>query len=278
MSDPMESNSEVLFTVITPALNCAEFIRRNIESVRHQGVPANRLEHWVIDGGSTDETVEILKTEPDVLWISERDKGLSDAVNKGICRAKGEWIAWLNADDELFPGALATVLEWSARFPDADIFCGDETILRYDGTQEQVIKGRPYTYDDLLAREPGINQASTFLRRRLVERIGGLDVSIRDAMDYEWLVRATRVATCVYIPRVLSIYHRRKGSIMDSHMVDFFRTFRAVRRIHHRKWTESLEWLSLYYIWTEPLRRIKWFREIVRWVKRCFGREPLHPC
>jgi len=273
----MNSEPEILFTVITPALNSAAFLRRNIASVRNQQLPSGRLEHWVIDGGSVDGTLEILKSAPDVRWISEPDRGLSDAVNKGLARARGEWIAWLNADDELSLEALKTVLAWATRHPGVDLFCGDEIILRYDGTQEQIIKGWPYTYDDLLARRPGINQASTFLRRRVVEQIGPLDVTIRDAMDYEWLVRATQVSTCVYIPQVLSIYHRREGSIMDSHMADFFRTFRRIRRAHHRNRTEYLEWLSLYYIWTEPLRRVRWLRRAVRRVRRWIGGEALHP-
>lgn len=267
----------LLFSVVTPALNCVDYLERNIESVKRQGLGVGQLEHWIIDGGSTDGTVEFLKSRNDVKWISETDNGLSDAVNKGLRRAQGEWVAWLNADDELCPGALRTVLDCSERYPDVDMFCGDEIILRYDGTQEQVVKGWPYTYDDLLARRSGINQASTFLRRRLVERIGGLDVTIRDAMDYEWLVRATHVAACVYIPKTLSIYHRRQGSIMDRRMVDFFKTFRAVRKSHHRRKTESLEWLALYYIWTDPLRRVGWIRTIVRWMKRLLGREPIHP-
>lgn len=274
----MGSDPSVLFTVITPALNCGAYIRHNIDSVHRQGLSPDRLEHWVIDGGSTDNTVEILKSIPDVQWISEPDKGLSDAVNKGLMRARGEWIAWLNADDELYPGALNTVLDWATQHPNIDIFCGDEIILRYDGTQEQVVKGWTYTYDALLARRPGINQASTFLRRRLVERIGGLDVTNHYAMDYEWLVRATQVAECVYIPQILSIYHRRQGSITDSHLADQFRIFLAVRRTHNRKRTEYLEWLSFYYLATEPWRRMRWFRRIVRRIKRLFGREPLHPC
>lgn len=266
------------FSVVTPSLNCAEFLARNIKSVKNQGYGTEHLEHWIIDGGSTDGTVEFLRLQKDIRWISEPDKGLSDAVNKGLIRSRGQWIAWLNADDELQPGALRTILEWSERHPDVEMFCGDEIILRYDGAQEQIIKGWPYTYDDLLSRRPGINQASTFLHRRLVERIGGLDVNIRYAMDYEWFVRATRVAKCVYIPQVLSIYHRRQGSIMDSHMADHFRTFRSVRRNHQRKSTEYLEWLSLCYLWTEPLRRIRWFRKIIRQAKRVLGHTPLHPC
>lgn len=265
------------FSVVTPSLNCAEFLARNIKSVKNQGYGTEHLEHWIIDGGSTDGTVEFLRLQKDIRWISEPDKGLSDAVNKGLIRSRGQWIAWLNADDELQPGALRTILEWSERHPDVEMFCGDEIILRYDGAQEQIIKGWPYTYDDLLSRRPGINQASTFLHRRLVERIGGLDVNIRYAMDYEWFVRATRVAKCVYIPQVLSIYHRRQGSLMDAHMADHFRTFQSVRRRYNRPANEPLGRQIFFYLATDRLRRTPWIRRAVRWIKGMFGVKPLHP-
>ena len=114
--------NQPFFSVVTPSLNCVEYLARNIESVNSQGYWAGQLEHWIIDGGSTDGTVEFLRSRNDVRWISEPDKGLSDAVNKGLIRARGQWIAWLNADDELFPGALSTVLNWAASQPDVDIF------------------------------------------------------------------------------------------------------------------------------------------------------------
>ena len=95
------------FSVITPSYNCKEFILENIQSVRAQGLGPEELEHWIIDGGSTDGTVELLKSETGIHWISELDKGLADAVNKGILRSKGEWIIWLNADDLLASDACA---------------------------------------------------------------------------------------------------------------------------------------------------------------------------
>ena len=260
--------NQPLFSVVTPSLNCAEYLARNIESVNSQGCEAGQLEHWIIDGGSSDGTVEFLRSRNDVQWVSEPDRGLSDAVNKGIQRSSGVWIAWLNADDQLAPGALAAVRDCARTHPDARLLCGDEVILRYDGTQEQIIKGWPYTFEDLLARRPGVNQASTFVHRDVVRRVGVLDVDVRYAMDYEWLVRVTRVFPCVYIPQVLSIYQRRYGSIMDAHMADHFRTLRAVRRQYRRRRTEPLEWMILFYLSTEPLRGIRWLRRTVRRLRR----------
>ena len=269
--------NQPLFSVVTPALNCAKYLERNIESVKSQGFGPEQVEHWIIDGDSTDETVALLKSRTDVRWTSEPDRGLSDAVNKGIQRSSGLWIAWLNADDLFAPGALAAVREHALRFPDVRVFCGDQVILRYDGTQEQVVRGWPYTFDDLLARNPSINQASTFVHRDAVAKVGILDVSILDAMDYEWMVRIAREFRCVYIPQVLSLYQRRAGSIMDAHTASFYRTFRAVRRRYGRSRREPLEWLIAAYLATEPLRRVRWLRRGVRWVKRQTGFEPLHP-
>ena len=101
------------FSVITPSFNCGNCIADNFRSVRDQGFPPDQLEQWVIDGGSTDGTVELLTQQPDIKWISETDRGLSDAVNKGIQRATGDWIIWLNADDLLAKDACKIFLECS---------------------------------------------------------------------------------------------------------------------------------------------------------------------
>src|SRR5437667_5497465 len=95
-----------LFTVVTPSLNCGVYLPRNLASVQSQGLPQREIEQWVIDGGSTDGTVELLNRQAGIHYISEKDGGLSHAVNKGIQRASGLWIIWLNADDELAPGVL----------------------------------------------------------------------------------------------------------------------------------------------------------------------------
>jgi len=265
------------FTIVTPSLNCGDFILENIDSIRKQGLPADQIEHWVIDGGSTDGTLDILKKQPDIQWISEKDKGLSDAVNKGIQRAKGDWVLWLNADDTLADGALKLFLEYAEKYPQIRVFCGDEAILRYDGTVEMISKGWDYNLNELLGMRTGMNQASTFVHREAYAKAGLLDVSIRYAMDYEWLVRAMHQFECIYIPHVLSNYRRRKGSIMDANMAKHFETFLAVRRTYKQPVLSLAEFRIRFYIYTDWLRRVTWFRKCVRKVKKVFGCEPQHP-
>src|SRR5665213_1950029 len=161
----------MLFSVITPSLNCKDFILENIRSVREQGFGPEQLEHWIIDGGSSDGTLNLLREQKDVHWISEPDKGLSDAVNKGIQRASGDWIIWLNADDFLATNALNIFLENVKRHPDIRIFAGDETILAYDGSIEQVVPGWDYNLKDLLGTRTDMNQASTFVHRELYQKV-----------------------------------------------------------------------------------------------------------
>jgi glycosyltransferase involved in cell wall biosynthesis len=267
----------MLFSIVTPSFNCADFIEENFASIRKQGIPADQLEHWVIDGGSTDGTVDILKRSPDVKWISERDRGLSDAVNKGIQRAVGDWIIWLNADDFLADNALKTFLTYAQKYPDIRMFCGSQTLLRYDGTVEQTIQGWDYNLKDLLGTKTSIIQASTLVHREVFTKAGLLDISISDAMDYEWLVRAMHHYRCVAIPEVLTFYRRRAGSIMDANPVKFYMTILALRRRYQKPRLSRAEFRLLFYIYTDWLRRIRWLRRGVRYVKGLAGKKPLHP-
>src|SRR6266404_2031073 len=142
--------SRQFFTVVTPSLNCGALLPRNLKSVHSQGLPPEEIEHWVIDGGSKDETLGILKQQSHVKYISEKDKGLSDAVNKGIQRASGQWIIWLNADDELAPGALTAFKDALKNFTETYLFCGAQKVFAYDGRLESITEGWNYNLHDLL--------------------------------------------------------------------------------------------------------------------------------
>ena len=264
-------------SVVTPSFNCGQYLLENIESVRWQGLGPDELEHWVIDGGSTDGTVELLRQQPDIQWISEPDRGLSDAVNKGIQRAKGDWIVWLNADDFLAEDACKVFLEYARRHPTIRIFCGEITWLRYDGSVEKIAPAWDYNLKDLLGTRTGINQSSTFIRREAYEKVGLLDVSDRYTMDYEWLVRAMHHYECVPIPHVLTFYRRRRGSITDANLVRQFENFLTIRRRYGRPRLCRAEFRIRFYLYTDWLRRIRWLRRGVRRIKKVFGKEPPHP-
>lgn len=272
-----DSGKRPIFSVVTPSFNCGRYILDNLASVRKQGFDSESLEQWVIDGGSTDGTVGILRATPGIKWISEPDQCLSDAVNKGIRRAAGAWIVWLNSDDILADSALKTFLEYAQKFPDVRVFEGAQTYLRYDGTIEGTIPGSAHRLEDILGSETGMNQASMIVHREVYEKVGLLDVNERYAMDYEWLVRAMHHYTCRPIPDVLSYYRRRPGSIMDANMLRQFQTFLAVRRRYKQPRLSRAEFRILFYIYTDRLRKILWFRRMVRGIKGCFGAKPPHP-
>jgi glycosyltransferase involved in cell wall biosynthesis len=264
-------------TVVTPSLNCAAYLPTNIESVRRQGLGPDEVEHWIIDGGSTDGTVELLRGTPAIQWLSEPDDGLSDAVNKGIRRARGQWIVWLNADDHLADGAFSVFLRYAAARPEARIFSGDLIFLGYDGSFEQRVPAWDYRLDDLLGGRTGINQSSTFVHRDVYATVGLLDVGDRYTMDYEWMVRAMHRYSCVPIPEVLTFYRRRRGSITDAHLVKQFENFLEIRRRYGRPYLSRAELRIRFYLYTDWLRRVRWLRREVRRVKGWLGRPPLHP-
>jgi glycosyltransferase involved in cell wall biosynthesis len=266
-----------LFSIVTPALNCGDLLRRNLASVHSQGLDPDEMEHWVIDGGSTDGTLALLRQNAGVKYISEEDRGLSDAVNKGIQRARGEWIIWLNADDELAPGALMAFKTAIKQYPDNYLFCGRQKMFRYDGTLYCIQDGWDYNLEELLGTRTTIIQASTFVHRSVYEKVGLLDVNCRDAMDYEWIVRAAHHYRCQPLPIILTHYHRRKGSIMDANRASFYRTFLQVRRRHGLSYLAPGEWRIRLYLMTEPLRRIVWLRRMLRRIKSMLGFKPLHP-
>jgi len=264
------------FSVVTPSFNCKDFILRNIESVRSQQF--GEVEHLIVDGGSTDGTLDILRSQKGISWISERDRGLSDAVNKGIRMTKRDWVIWLNADDFLAPNAFKVFSEYVEKYPDVKIFCGDLTMLRYDGSVEQIFPGWDYNLRDLLGMRTGINQPSTFVHREVYEKVGLLEVENRYAMDYEWVVRAMHHYRCVPIPHVLSFSQRRKGSITDVNMVKQYEEFLRLRRKYGVSYFDRAELFIRFYLYTDWMRRIPFIRRSVRRVKRLVGIEPLHPC
>ena len=266
-----------VFSIVTPALNCVKYLPRNRASIVAQGLKPNQYEHWVIDGGSTDGTVDWLRMQPGVKWISEKDRGLSHAVNKGIARSTGQWIIWLNADDELAPGALQAFLDVKPAYPGTYLFCGAQKVFGYDGTLEATAEGWDYVPEQLLGLRTAILQASTFVQRSVYDKVGLLDESYRYAMDYEWTVRAAHQFKCQPLPCVLTHYHRRRGSIMDHGIANQHREFLRVRRAWKQGRLTPAEFRLRFYLATEPFRRIRWLRLSIRKIKNLAGCKSTHP-
>ena len=221
------------FTIVTPCLNGAATLREALDSVRDQAYPAE-IEHVVVDGGSTDGTLEILEEqqqaagEARLRYLSEPDRGLSDAVNKGIRMARGDVIGWLNADDVYQPGALARVGKAFAERPEALWATGPCLIVGADGEE---IRGAVTRYKNLFLRRYSyrlhlvqnfVSCPSTFVRRDAFDRIGMLDERFKYSMDYDLWLRLGRLQPPVLLHEPLAAFRMAEGSLS---MTGFERQF-----------------------------------------------------
>jgi len=202
-----------LVSIVTPSYNQGHFIEENILSVKSQDYP--NIEHIVIDGGSTDGTVEILKQYEgtyNLCWISEPDEGHADAVNKGFAMAKGEIIGWLNSDDVYFDrGTISAVVEAFQKYPEADIIYGDCAYIWEDGTILRVQCVPSFRYSRLL-RGCFLEQPAVFFRRHVVEN-HKLDKRLKVAIDYEYWLRIGKLYRFVHIPHILAADRNHRGRI-----------------------------------------------------------------
>ena len=171
-------------TVVTPCLNPGWRLDRCIASVAAQTYP--RVEHVVVDGASTDGTVDLLRATPSVRWVSEPDSGQTDAINKGFAMGEGEILTWLNADDELLPDAVAKAV---GCFSDPAIgwSYGNTELVYPDKTQTWVAPARlrPDSFDWVMP----IPQLGWFFARWALERVGPLDETFHLSMDYDLCLR-----------------------------------------------------------------------------------------
>lgn len=193
---------------MTPSYNQAAYLEQTIRSVLAQGFP--RLEYFVIDGGSSDGSVEIIEKYAGQLagWVSEKDHGQAEAINKGLARVGGEIVAWLNSDDYYLPGAVARVVQAFEQHPEAGLVYGDVLSVDGQGQAFNLQTFRPYTLEDLMAFHI-ISQPAVFMRRSVLEQAGLLDCSYDLLLDHQLWLRLARLAPLVYVPQTLAAarYH-----------------------------------------------------------------------
>ena len=191
-----------LVSIVTPSYNQQEFLEETILSVLNQDYPA--LEYFVIDGGSTDGSVEIIKKYADKLtgWVSEPDQGQTDAINKGFARSQGKIMAWLNSDDIYQPGAVRSVVEFLQKNPEAGLVYGDTDLIDSTGRKVGRFNAQQTSYNRLMRGGVYIPQPAAFWRRELWEKSGPLDTSFYFAMDYDLWVRFAKIAPIQYTPQL----------------------------------------------------------------------------
>ncbi len=195
-----------IVSIVVPSFNQGRFVAAAIDSVLDQSYP--RVECIVIDGGSTDETIDVLRRyDKRLQWISEPDRGQSHALNKGWRMAQGEVLGWLNSDDMYRPGAIQAVVEAFLSHPEAGGVYGDCDYISATGEFLEKYETGPFDFETFFrtSRSP-IPQPAMFIRRAAYERVGPLDESLHLVMDWEYWLRVGRHFPIIYIPQTLATY------------------------------------------------------------------------
>ena len=195
-------------SIVTPSYNQASFLEQTICSVLDSAGPAS--EYFVMDGGSTDSSVEIIKKYSNRLTgcVSEKDQGQADAINKGLRKTTGEIVAWLNSDDYYLPGAIERASLAFEQNPQASLVYGDVFSVDAHNRVFNVQKFRSYDLMDLLSFNI-ISQPGVFIRRSALDQVGLLDPSYHCLLDHHLWLRLAHLAPIVYIPETLAAarYH-----------------------------------------------------------------------
>jgi glycosyltransferase involved in cell wall biosynthesis len=191
-----------LVSIITPSYNQAPFLEATLRSVLDQDYP--RLEYIVVDGGSTDGSLEILRRYETRLaaWISEPDRGQTDAINKGFALATGDILAYLNSDDTYCPDAVTEAVAYLQAHPEVGMVHAGAFYIDQVGHPVARFPSAPTSHLDLRRGAPKIAQQAAFFRAEVWKMVGPLDPSFFYAMDYDLWVRISAVTPMAFVPRI----------------------------------------------------------------------------
>ena len=204
-------------SIVTPSFNQAEFFEETILSVLGQDYP--HLEYIIIDGGSNDGSVDILHRYNDQLayWVSEPDKGQTDAINKGCQLATGDIIAYVNSDDIYCPSAISKVVDYFLKHPEVDLVYGDALHIDRKGALLSIVRTGEVDLVRYLSNTFYLPQPAVFFRRRILDEIGYFDLHYNLAMDKEFWTRSLLHFKAGYLPEILAklrIYNEAKSSYL----------------------------------------------------------------
>jgi glycosyltransferase involved in cell wall biosynthesis len=250
-----------LVSIVTPSYNQAQFLEETIQSVFDQNY-AN-IEYIIIDGASTDNSLEIIKRSTDRLtyWVSEPDQGQTDAINKGFACARGEILAWINSDDTYQPHAVKEAVEFLNSHPEIGMVYGDANLIDEKGAVIGKFPARQTDYRRLRRGYVHIPQQASFFRASLWKEVGPLDPTFYFAMDYDLWVRIAHLAPIHYHPQLWANFrlHRSGKSVVEDS-----RCWPEMLRVHQREGGNMFSWLvfkakvrPLVYGWLPMSLRIR---------------------
>lgn len=209
-------------SIVTPSFNQATFLEKTILSVIGQDYP--NLEYFVVDGGSTDGSLEIIQKYSNQIqwWVSEKDSGQAEAINKGFSHASGEIIAWVNSDDFYLPGAITQAVQALGENPSAAFVFGEVQVLNENGETINILKYGDWGLKELMSFHI-IGQPAVFMRREALLRAGMLDTQYHFLLDHQLWLRLASAAEIRYVPQLWAGAHYHAGSKNAARGVEFGR-------------------------------------------------------
>jgi glycosyltransferase involved in cell wall biosynthesis len=255
-----------LVSIVTPSFNQAQFLEQTILSVLGQDYP--HIEYLIVDGGSTDGSLEIIQRYVPRLawWVSEADQGQTDAINKGFNHAQGDILAWLNSDDTYQPGAIGQAVDYLQSHREAGMVYGDANLIDANGDIIGKFPARQTDYRRLRRGYAHIPQQASFFRASLWKQVGPLDPTFYFAMDYDLWVRLARISELHYRPDLWANFrlHGSGKSVLADN-----RCWPEMLRVHYRDGGSRFSRLvlkaklrPLIYAWM-PLRLKVWLRRVL---------------
>ena len=225
-------SSSPLISIVTPSYNQARFLEETIQSVLNQSYP--KLEYIIVDGGSQDGSLEIIRRYAERLawWVSEPDLGQTDAINKGFAHAHGEILAWINSDDTYLPMALAAAAACLQAMPEAGMVYGDANLIDENGQVIGRFPARQTDYQRLRRGFVHIPQQAAFFRASLWREVGPLDPTFYFAMDYDLWVRLARLSKLHYEPTPWANFRLHPGG---KSLLQDDRCWPEMLRVHQRE-------------------------------------------
>ena len=260
MFNNKSASGKPLVTVVTVVRNGKEHLENAIQSVLSQTY--DNIEYIIVDGGSTDGTIDIIKKYDDSIdfWISEPDKGIGDAFNKGIIASHGVIIGLLNSDDWYSPNHLEQGVHALINSEEDFVF-GDLLFYDASGTVLYRIRGNPNYACVIHSKMPELSHPTVLAKRTAYENTGLFDIQYRYAMDYEWFLRLhTRGGKGIYVQDMVG--HMRLGGLSDFSYIKALREVRDIAvKYGQPRW--KAESLFIYRVLKGVLRR-----KLERWVPR----------
>lgn len=240
-------------SVVTPSYNQGHYLEETIRSILLQGYPD--LEYFVIDGNSTDDSVSVICRYERWLagWVSEKDAGQADAINKGFARTTGEMLNWVNSDDLLLPGAVGKAARFFAGHPRESVVSGFRRV-RQEGRHVDGWWVHPPLTRHALERTCVVAQETVFFRRQVYDAIGPLDAAFRYALDYDyWQKMLAAGYTFALLPEALGVFRRHaysKGSrwiaVRDQELRRIYRKYLNTDKTERELFKETGAWRSHY--------------------------------